>query len=493
MKTASEKLGPTRVKLTVEVPFDELKPAVEAATKKIADEVQIPGFRKGKVPTRLVEQRFGRPAIMQEAVNDAMPDFYQQAAAEAEIKPVGRPEVEITDIPGLDGTDEGDLIFVVEQDVRPELELPDFSTLELEIEEPSVDDDAVEVRLTELRERFGTLVGVDRPAEDRDFVSLDLVATIDDEEIESVEGVSYQIGEGNMLEGLDEALTGLSAEETTTFVSKLAGGERAGEEAQIKVTAQSVKIRELPEADDEFAEMASEFDTIDELKEDLRAKAVADAEGNRVALARNALLEKLLDELDIPVPDQLVEDEILAHLENEGKEAGDPHGEEIREDTVKAVRAQFLLDEINATREVNVGQNDLMNYMTQLSQQYGIESNQLLQMLAQSGQLEQIFSEVQRSKALEVALADVTVKNTDGQVLELDLDLEEEPAEGEADAETEEPASQEAAAAQESAEDADAPAEENAPAEDAPAEKKAPAPKKAAAKKASDKKAETEE
>src|SRR5699024_5427699 len=376
---------------------------------KIADEVQIPGFRKGKVPTRLVEQRFGRPAIMQEAVNDAMPDFYQQAAAEAEIKPVGRPEVEITDIPGLDGTDEGDLIFVVEQDVRPELELPDFSTLELEIEEPSVDDDAVEVRLTELRERFGTLVGVDRPAEDRDFVSLDLVATIDDEEIESVEGGSYQIGDGDMLEGLDEALTGLSAEWTTTFVSKLAGGERAGEEAQIKVTAQSVKIRELPEADDEFAEMASEFDTIDELKEDLRAKAVADAEGNRVALARNALLEKLLDELDIPVPDQLVEDEILAHLENEGKEAGDPHGEEI-----------------HATREVNVGQNDLMNYMTQLSQQYGIEPNQLLQMLAQSGQLEQIFSEVQRSKALEVALADVTVKNTDGQVLELDLDLEEE-------------------------------------------------------------------
>lgn len=491
MKTASEKLGPTRVKLTVEVPFDELQPAVEAATKKIADEVQIPGFRKGKVPTRLVEQRFGRPAIMQEAVNDAMPDFYQQAAAEAEIKPVGRPEVEITEIPGLDGKDEGDLIFVVEQDVRPELELPDFSTLEVEIEEPSVDDDAVEVRLTELRERFGTLVGVDRPAEDRDFVSLDLVATIGDEEIESVEGVSYQIGDGNMLEGLDEALTGLSAEETTTFVSKLAGGEHAGEEAQIKVTAQSVKVRELPEADDEFAEMASEFDTIDELKDDLRAKAAADAEGNRVALARNALLEKLLDELEIPVPDQLVEDEILAHLENEGKEAGDPHGEEIREDTAKAVRAQFLLDEINATREVNVGQDDLMNYMTQLSQQYGVESNQLLQMLAQSGQLEQIFSEVQRSKALEVALADVTVKNTDGEVLELDLDLGEESAEDDADAEgeepaAEEPATEEAAASEEPVEDADAPAEKEAAAE------KAAPKKKSAPKKASDKKAGTE-
>ncbi|MGP9537742.1 trigger factor [Brachybacterium sp. AOP43-C2-M15] len=470
MKTESEKLSPTRVKLTVEVPFDELKPAVETATKKIADQVQIPGFRKGKVPTRLVEQRFGRPAIMQEAVNDALPDFYQQAAAEAEIKPVGRPEVEVAEVPGLDGSEEGHLLFTVEQDVRPEIALPDFSSYEVEIEEPAVDEDAVEVRLDELRERFGTLVGVDRPAEDGDFVSLDMVATIDDEEIESVEGVSYQIGEGNMLDGLDEALIGLSAEETTTFVSQLAGGDRAGEEAQVKVTAQSVKVRELPEADDEFAEMASEFDTIDELKEDLRTQAAADAEGNRVALARNALLEKLLEELEIPVPDQLVQDEIDSHLENEGKEAGDPHGEEIREDTEKAVRAQFLLDEINGTREVQVDQNDLMSYMTQLSAQYGIESNQLLQMLAQSGQLEQIFAEVQRSKALDVVLADITVKSASGEVLDLGLAAEDAESEGE------ESEGEEADGAEEK------PAAKKAPAKKAPA-KKAPA-KKAPAKKA---------
>ena len=502
MKTESEKLSPTRVKLTVEVPFDELKPAVETATKKIADQVQIPGFRKGKVPSKLVEQRFGRPAIMQEAVNDALPDFYQQAAAEAEIKPVGRPEVEITEVPGLDGSEDGNLLFTVEQDVRPEIELPDFSTYEVEIEEPSVDEDAVEVRLDELRERFGTLVGVDRPAEDRDFVSVDMVATIEDEEIESVEGVSYQIGEGNMLEGLDEALIGLSAEETTTFTSKLAGGDRAGEEALVKVSVQSVKVRELPEADDEFAEMASEFDTIDELKEDLKKQAAADAEGNRVALARNALLEKLLEELEIPVPEQLVEDEILSHLENEGKEAGDPHGEEIREDTVKAVRAQFLLDEINGTREVNVDQSDLMNYMTQLSAQYGIESNQLLQMLAQSGQLEQIFSEVQRSKALEVVLADVTVKNASGDVLDLGLNSEGDDAEQADEAAAEEKPAKKApakkAAAKKApakkaaaAEEADEAAAEEKPAKKSPA-KKAPA-KKAPAKKAAAKKAESDE
>ena len=470
MKTASEKLGPTRVKLTVEVPFDELKPAVEAATTKIADQVQIPGFRKGKVPSRLVEQRFGRPAILQEAVNDSLPDFYQKAASEAEIKPVGRPEVEVVEIPGLDGKDEGDLVFTVEQDVRPEFELPAFSAVELEIEEPTFDDDAVQVRLDQLRERFGTLVGVDRPAEDRDFVSLDMTATIDGEEIESVEGVSYQIGEGNMLEGMDEALIGLSAGESTTFVSKLAGGDRAGEEAQIAVTAQSVKVRELPEADDEFAELASEFDTIDELKDDLKKQAEADASSNRVGLARNALLEKLLADIEIPVPDQLVEDEILAHLQNEGKEAGDPHAEEIREDTVTAIRTQFLLDEIHATREVAVEQNDLMDYMTQLSAQYGIEPNQLLQMLAQSGQLEQIFSEVQRSKALDVALAEAVVKNEKGETLDLGLSTPESADDAEA---------AEAAEAEPAAEEKKAPAKK-APAKKAPA-KKAPAKKAAAA------------
>ncbi len=504
MKTASEKLSPTRVKLTVEVLFEELKPSVEAATKKIAEQVQIPGFRKGRVPTRLVEQRFGRPAIMQEAVNDALPGLYQQAATEAEIKPVGRPEVEITEVPGLDGKDEGNLVFTVEQDVRPDIELPDFSTYEVEIEEPAADDDAVQVRLDQLRERFGTLVGVDRPAEDGDFVSLDMVAKIEDEEIETVEGVSYRIGEGNMLEGLDEALVGLSAEETTTFASKLAGGERAGEEAQITVTAKSVKVRELPEADDEFAEMASEFDTIDELKEDLRKQAEKDAEGNRVVLARNALLEKLLEDLEVPVPQALLDEEVAAHLQHEGKEADDPHAEEIREDTTKAIRAQFILDEINATREVNVGQEDLMSYMQQLSAQYGIEPNQLLQMLAQSGQLEQIFAEVQRSKALDVALADVTVKNEKGDVLDLGLAKAEEDAE-DSEEETEEkpkkapakkaPAKKAPAkkAAAKKADEAEEAGEEKAPAKKAPA-KKAPAKKtpakKAPAKKAAAKKAE---
>ena len=423
MKTSVEKLDATRVKLNVEVPFEELKPAIDQAAKKIASEVQMPGFRKGKVPTALIEQRFGKAAIIQEAVNDALPGFYSQAAAEAEISPVGRPEVDVTEVPGLEGEEEGNLVFVVEQDVRPEIELPDFASYEVEIEEPTVDDDAVQVRLDALRERFGTLKGVDRPAKDGDFVSLDMDAKIDDEQVDTVEGVSYQIGEGNMLEGLDEALTGLSAGETTTFSSKLAGGDRAGEEAQITVTAKSVKERELPEADDEFAELASEFDTIDELKDDLKKQAEKDADANKAGLARNALLEKLLEDLEIPVPEQLVKDEITAHLENEGKAEDDPHGDEIKDDTVKAIQAQFLLDAILVDNEVEVGQDDLMNYMSAMAAQYGMDPNTFLQAVAQSGQIEQIFGEVQRSKALDAVLAKVIVKGKEsGKAIDLGLD-----------------------------------------------------------------------
>ena len=313
---------------------------------------------------------------------------------------------------------------------------------------------------------------MDRPAKDGDFVSLDMVATIGDEEVDNVEGVSYHIGEGNMLEGLDEALIGLSADESTTFTSKLAGGDHAGEEAQISVTAKSVKERELPEADDEFAEMASEFDTIDELKEDLKAQAEKDAEGNRVNLARNALIEKLLEDIEIEVPEQLVKDEVEAHLENEGKSADDAHGEEIKDDTVKAIKAQFLLDTILENREVEVGQEDLMAYISQLATQYGMDPNTFIQAVAQGGQLEQIFGEVRRSKALDAVLAEVTVKaQGSGKTLDLGLEAAEKKSEDDA-ADTSE-------------------TEEEKPAKKAPA-KKAPA-KKAPAKKSTAKKDEAAE
>ncbi|WP_058235484.1 trigger factor [Devriesea agamarum] len=478
MKTAADQLNPTRVKLTVEVPFDELKPSVDKAVKDISEKVQIPGFRKGKVPVRILEQRVGRAAIMQEAINEALPGFYQQAVAESDIRPAGRPEVEVQEIPGLDGKEDGNFVFTAELDVRPEITLPEFAGYEIEIEEPAVDDDAVQARLTQLQERFGTLVGVDRPAEDGDFVSLDMTAKIGDEEIESVEGVSYRVGEGNMLEGLDEALIGLSAGESTTFTSKLVGGDHAGEEADVTVTAQSVKVRELPEVNDEFAEMASEFDTVDELMADLRTQVEKSVAGSRVARARTALLDKLIADLEIPVPQGIVDEEVKNHLQNEGKSEDDSHAEEIRSQTEEALRAQFILDVIAEENEVNVSQEDLMSHLMQMSAQYGMDPNTFIQAVAQSGQIEMMVREVAQSKALDVALGKVTVKNADGEVLDLDLPKAEDAKSDSAESENAESEDLESSDQSEDAE-----AAEEKPVEKKPAAKKAPA-KKASAKKA---------
>ena len=271
MKSAVETLNPTRVKLTVEVPFEELKPSLDAAYATIGSQIQVPGFRKGKVPSRIIDQRVGRGAVLQEAVNEALPQFYGQAVEENKVRPIGQPEVDVTEVPAEEGQE---LKFTVEVDVRPEVSLPeDFSTITVEVDEAKASDEDVEERLVALQERFGTLKGVERAVEDGDFVSIDLRAVIGDDEIDSVTGISYEVGSKNMLDGLDEALVGMEAGETKTFTAPLAGGDREGEDAEVTVTVQSVKVRELPALDDDFAQLASEFDTLRELREDVTKHA----------------------------------------------------------------------------------------------------------------------------------------------------------------------------------------------------------------------------
>ena len=272
MKSAVETLNPTRVKLTVEVTYDELKPSLDAAYQTIAGQVNIPGFRRGKVPHRIIDQRVGRGAVLEEAVNNALPRFYGQAVEENKVRPLGQPEVDVTDVPAEDGQE---LKFTVEVDVRPELQLPDYDGLTVAVD--NVDGEATaadaQERLTTLRQRFGTLTGIERAAATGDFVSVDLEAKIGDEEIDSVKGISYEIGTGNMIDGLDEALVGMTAGETKTFTAPLAGGDREGQDADVTVTVQSVKERVLPELDDDFAQLASEFDTFEELQADIQAQA----------------------------------------------------------------------------------------------------------------------------------------------------------------------------------------------------------------------------
>ena len=497
MKSAVETLEPTRVKVTVEVPYEEIKAQVDAAYREVAQQVNIPGFRRGKVPARIIDQRVGRGVVIEQAVNEALPELYREAMVSNDLRPMGQPDISVSELPAMTGPLGGQLAFTVEVDVRPEIALPKLSGLAIEVDAAEVSDEDVEERLTSLRERFGSLKGVDRAIEDDDFVVVDLVATVDGEEVESVSGVSYQVGSKKMIEGLDEALLGVSAGESKTFTTTLVAGEHADKESEVTVTVTEVKERELPEADDDFAMTASEFDTLEELREDLKGAVARDQRINQAEQARNLLLEQLRESVDFPLPAGIVEAEIAAHLEREGKEADDPHGEEIREDTERMIRDQLLLDVLSETYDVQVEQDELLQFLFSAAQQYGIDPGQFIQAADQNGQIPAFVGEVSRNKAISRALRYVSVKDSAGADVDLsdyigtDTDEEAEAAKKveEAAAAPKKPAAKKPAAkkaAAKKADEADEKAETKAPA-------KKSAAKKPAAKKAdeADEKAET--
>ncbi|MDN3483078.1 trigger factor [Arthrobacter sp. APC 3897] len=445
MKSAVENLTPTRVKLVVEVPFEELKPSIDEAYKTIATQVQVPGFRKGKVPNRLIDQRVGRGYVLETAINDGLNGFYQAAVQETGIRPLSRPEVEISEVPDP-ATNEGQLVFNVELDIRPEIELPDYAGLEVTVEPAEASDDDVTKALDELRGRFGTLKSVDRPAAEGDFLTMDLVAKVDGEEVDSAADLSYQVGAGTMLEGMDEAVTGLSADESATFETKLAGGEHAGEDATITVTVKAVKERELPEADDDFAQLASEFDTIEELREDLTKRAAESKLMEQGVEARDKVLEKLLEMIEVPVPESVIEEQLEQHFNSESAHSQgadhdtEEHRAEVRENTAAAFKNEIILDAVADKEEVGVSQNELIDYIVSAAGQYGMEPNQFAQLIDQSGQVPMMVGEVRRRKALAKVLELAKVTDTAG--VEIDLTEFVRPAGEEApveDAETEAP------------------------------------------------------
>ena len=429
MKTTVEKLSPTRAKLTIAVTPEELQPSIKHAYEHIAGEVSIPGFRKGKVPPPIIDQRVGKAAVLEHAVNEGLEGFYRNAVEENDVKPVGRPEADITEWPS-DKDYSGDLIVAIEVDVRPEITLPEYDGLELTVDAAEVTDEDVEAELERLRSRFGTLVTVDRPAKKGDFAQLDLVATIGDEQVDTASNVSYEVGSGELVEGIDEALDALSAGETTTFTSKLLGGDHEGEDAEITVTLNAVKERELPDADDDFAQISSEFDTIDELRESLRGEAARGKTFGQGNEARNLLVDRLLELTEIPVPEGLVEDEVHRHLESENRLEDDEHRAEVKEASEKAFRTQVLLDEIAQKENIQVSQDELSNYLVQAAAQYGMDPNEFVQLLGENGQLPQMFGEVARNKTIAVLLGRAVVKDSNGQPVDLsEFAAVNEPAE----------------------------------------------------------------
>ncbi len=413
MKSDVETLSPTRVRLTVEVPFDELKPSLEEAYKRIGAQVQIPGFRKGKVPASLIDQRFGRGVVLEEAVNAHLPDAYNAAVREHEVRALGQPEVDVTEF--ADGTD---LKFTAEVDCRPDITLPDYDGLEIEVDAVDVTDEDVDEQVEALRARFASLTTVERAAETGDFLTIDLAASRDGEPIEdaTAAGMSYEVGSESLLDGLDAVVSGLSAGEEATFTAPLNDGVEA--DADLVVSVKAVRERELPELNDDFAQLASEFDTLDELRDDLRERIGRVKRMQQGVEARDAVLEKLLSLVEVPLPEALVDAEVESHF-GDGH-GDDEHRDQFVESTRKNLAAQFVLDEIVAKEELEPEEGELSEYLIRQAPRYGMTPDAFAQALVEAGQVPAIMAEVVRAKALAKVLEAAAVVDSEGEPVDLD-------------------------------------------------------------------------
>ena len=415
MKSDVTTLSPTRVRLDIEVPFAELDSHIADAYKAISKQVNIPGFRKGKIPNTLIDQRFGRAYVLEEAINKSIPVFYAQAARENEVRVVGRPEVDLTEL------NEGNFIkFTVEVDVRPEVVLPDFSKLKVVVDDAVATDAEIDEQVDGLRARFGTLTALDRAVQDGDFLSVDLVARIDGVEVEDgiARNISYEAGSNRMIDGLDDAIRGMSAGESKTFATTLLGAHE-GQTSEVEVTVHSVKERILPELNDEFAALASEFDTLAELRADVVERMKRLKAMEQGAQARDRLLEQLLETIEIPLPEGLVEEEIHAHLEGEGRLEDAEHRAEVNIEVRQSLKSSFLLDAIASAEKVEVTDAELSEYLMRSAMRYGMSPDEFTQQLVQSGNLTAVFSEVARAKAMATILERVQVKDASGKVVDL--------------------------------------------------------------------------
>jgi trigger factor len=433
VKTDVEELSPTRVRLSVEVPFDELKPSLDKAYREVGRQVRIPGFRPGRVPPPVIDRRVGRDVVVNQAVNDAIPDLYAKAVADGDVHALGQPEVEITGI-----NDGKELTFTVEVDIRPKFDLPDLSTLSVTVDGTLVTPDEVAEYLGSLQERFASLKAVQRSVQPDDYVSIDLSATVDGKPVEDAQasGLSYQVGSESLLDGLDTALIGMAAGDSATFLTELAGGDFAGREADVTVTVHSVKVKEVPGLDDEFAQLASEFDTLGELRADTRAQLERMKSMQQVVQARDRALEAVLDKVEIPLPESVVEDEakqgresVLQQIERAGAtldgylEMSNQTEEQFEADldqrARRSVKVSLVLDQLARQEELGVDPGELSAYVTRQAEQMGVAPDRLAQQLADSGQLSFAAAEVLRGKAMNVIAERVKVTDTAGHVVDI--------------------------------------------------------------------------
>ncbi|WP_426705485.1 trigger factor [Corynebacterium auriscanis] len=444
MKSSVEKLSATRTKITVEVPFEELKPEFDKAYASLAQQVNMPGFRKGKAPAKLLEARLGRGMVLDQVINEMLPSRYSQAVDEHDLKVLSQPDIDITEL-----EDGKHVIFTAEVDVRPEIDVPDFSKISVEVDPVVADEAAVDEELKNLQARFGTLKPVERAVKKGDFVSIDLSATIDGETVDeaTTEGLSHEVGNDSLIEGLDDTLVGMKEGEENTFTSKLVAGEHADEEAEVTVKVVSVKERELPELDDEFAQLASEFDTLDELRDSLKTQVENQLKNTQAGQIRDKVLEAALDQVEVPLPESVVKEQVDGQIQQIIAQFGgdekvfesmlaaqdltrEKFEEDARSSAEDSVRTQLFLDALADVEQPNVSQEELMDHIAFTANQYGMDPNQFIMQLQQANQLGSLFADVRRGKALALNIAKTSVKDTDGEVVDPKQFFGEEEAEG---------------------------------------------------------------
>ena len=416
LKSAVEKLSPTRVKLSIEVPFVDLKPHIDGAYKSLSEKITIPGFRKGKVPSAMIDQRVGRGAVLDEAINAAIPTFYSQAAKDNDVLVIGRPTVEVTEL-----KDNENFSFTIEVDIRPDIALPNFSEIKLEVDDVKVSDADIDEQVQALRTRFGTLTTVEKVVATGDFVTIDLVATKDGQDLDggTANDLSYEVGSASMVDGLDEALIGLSTGGEKSFETSLVGMAE-GEKGSVKVSVKAVKERELPPVDDAFAKLASEFETLAELKADLTTRLTRLKEMEQGAQARDLLVEKLISSVDIPLPAEIIEAEVNDHLEKEGRLEDEKHRAEVNEEVKTTITREFLLDSIVKAESVAVNELELTEYLVRAASRYGMTPDQFIKEVSQAGQVTTMVAEVARAKALAQVLGRVKVVDKSGKKVDLE-------------------------------------------------------------------------
>ena len=416
MKSDVETLSPTRVKLTVDMPFEELAPQLDAAYKRIAAQVTVPGFRKGKVPSRVIDQRFGRGLVLEEAVNEAVPAAFDKAVAENNLKPLGTPDFDVKEL-----NDGENLAFTVEVDVRPEFDLPDLENITVEVDSAEPTDEEVAEQVDALRARFATLTDVERAAQDGDVLLVDLAGSCEGEEVEDLNAsaLSFEVGgKEEPLPGFDEAVRGAVADEVRTFSFPAEAGQYEGKDIDVTVTVTTVRERELPAADDDFALMASEFDTMDELTEDVRNRTIRMKRVEQGVQARTKLHDQLVESVDFPLPESLLARELEEHFQD--GHGDEDHKAEFESEARGRIKSAILLDRIAEENELTVAQEELSAWLMQQAPRYGMTPDQFANELVQAGQVQMAVTEVRRAKSLAFVMEKAKIVDPAG--VEVDLE-----------------------------------------------------------------------